>query len=143
MQNVHHFETRSEHKIELHFCTQNLFCTQEISAFQYNLKTTSLKLMKFCVWFYWTIISNMFNFHCNTFVISKVMSIYILTQELKIAKIHYQLIFNILLSNFVTQFNRGAWGIFEFQNVIPFYNHFLYQIAIHFAMFLCRIVWIF
>ena len=36
------------------------------------------------------------------------MSIYILTQELKIAKIHYQLIFNILLSNFVTQFNRGA-----------------------------------
>ena len=53
------------------------------------------------------------------------MSIYILAQELKIAKIHYQLIFNILLSNFLTQFNRGAWGIFEFQNVIPFYNHFL------------------
>ena len=65
------------------------------------------------------------------------MSIYVNTQKLKIAKIDYQLIFNILLSNFVTQFNRGAWGIFEFQNVIPFYNNFLHQIAIHFAMFLC------
>ena len=68
------------------------------------------------------------------------MSIYILTQELKIAKIHYQLIFNILLSNFVTQFNRGAWGIFEFQNLIHFYNHFLYQNDLHFAMFICKIV---
>ena len=67
------------------------------------------------------------------------MSIYNLAQELKIAKIHYQIIFNILLSNFLTQFNRGAWGILEFQNV-PFYNHFLNQNNIHFAMFLYKIV---
>ena len=32
------------------------------------------------------------------------MSIYVNTQKLKIAKIDYQLIFNILLSNFVTYF---------------------------------------